>query len=65
MELDDLGLREMAPGLGREAHHEDGAECEVRRDEARDRVLARQRVERGEVGRRSARVVPTTAGTAG
>ena len=55
MELDDLGVWERARSLGRKAHHQDGAEREVGRQEARDPLLARERVELLQGGRAEAR----------
>ena len=40
MELEDLGLRERARGLGGKAHHQHRAEREIGREEARDAGFA-------------------------
>src|SRR6266508_98812 len=45
VQLHDLRMRQMADGLGREAHHAHRADREVRCDEARDPSLARDGVE--------------------
>src|SRR6266508_2591757 len=45
VQLYDLRMRQVREGLGREAHHEHRAHCEVRSDEARDPLLARDEVE--------------------
>ena len=50
VQLDDLRMWERARSLGREAHHQHGAEGEVGRQEARDPLLARERVELVEGG---------------
>ena len=49
VELDDLGRVEVARRLGGEAHHQHGADREVRREEDRHAGLARRRVHLGRV----------------
>src|SRR3712207_866371 len=49
VKLDDLSAREVLRRFGGEAHHEDGAEREVRRDQAGDPGLAGARVQRFQV----------------
>ena len=63
MQLDDLGVRERAGRLGREAHHQHGAEREVRRHEARN-TYARGASWSSSASPASSRpVVPITHGT--
>src|SRR5437588_348455 len=45
MELDDLRPRQVPGGLGGEAHHQDSADREVRRDEERHPAVAREPVQ--------------------
>ena len=61
VELDDLRALEVPRGLGGEAHHQHGADREVRRVEDRRRPAARAAASTS--ARRPSPVVPTTHGT--